>query len=357
MTGALDRTLSDGGDTSGETDDLLEGKALRVHSSALRTFRYVAVGCMMGVALARICATVLRAPFAKTIPGLIVGALCGAVSGFALRIPENVLRDGPALRFASMMGDEIGVRQLCARGVWINLTDREGETAMTHALSGGYECIVETLVEYGAPVNTADRNGRTPLIIMIEKGSSETVKRFVKRGANVNLADRKGNTPLAYATEGGRADIVGRLLGRGASVDLANRKGRTPLMVAAGRADPKIVEALLKRGADPARIDCEGNSSLMHAIGSNRPDIVRKILDHVLDRATRIHLVNLANPEGRTPLMSAAEQTRQEIVKELLRRGADPNYADCEGKKAVDVAIENGHDEIARILEAATKGR
>lgn len=60
-----------------------------------------------------------------------------------------------------------------------------------------------------------------------------------------------------------------------------------------------------------------------------------------------------ANPfdaEGRTPLMLAAEQGREDMVQVLLAGGADPILTDRIGESALIKAAAHGHGAIAALL-------
>ena len=54
---------------------------------------------------------------------------------------------------------------------------------------------------------------------------------------------------------------------------------------------------------------------------------------------------------GETPLSKAVEQGNGEIVKILLRYGADPNIMTEHGNLAIDIARKKGYRQIAEILD------
>lgn len=53
-----------------------------------------------------------------------------------------------------------------------------------------------------------------------------------------------------------------------------------------------------------------------------------------------------------TMLMMASSNGDKEMVRELLRRGADRNVKDSSGKTALDIAREKNHSEVINLLEA-----
>lgn len=57
----------------------------------------------------------------------------------------------------------------------MDLTDKEGLTALSWACLKGHLSVVRCLVERGATTDHADKNGRTPLDLAAFYGDSEVV--------------------------------------------------------------------------------------------------------------------------------------------------------------------------------------
>lgn len=99
------------------------------------------------------------------------------------------------------------------RGVDIQATDKNGVTALHHAVRFRSPAAVRTLIEYGADVNQAcRRNGSTPLHRAVTQtgapgtaGSREEAREIVtlllEAGAEPAIANASGRTPLAYARD------------------------------------------------------------------------------------------------------------------------------------------------------------
>ena len=51
-----------------------------------------------------------------------------------------------------------------------------------------------------------------------------------------------------------------------------------------------------------------------------------------------------------TPLHTAADLGRLDVIKHLLKRGADPLIKDARGKMAVERAAHHGHKEVTEFL-------
>jgi ankyrin repeat protein len=123
-----------------------------------------------------------------------------------------------------------------------------------------------------------------------------------------------GDTALHRAAARGHLRAVTLLLDRGASVNAVDDEGTTPLTAATYRGHKKVVKVLLERGAavDAQEMRYRLNS-LTHAVGRND----------------------------------------KELVKLLLRYGADPLLKAADGRTAVDRAEANGAKEIVALLRKA----
>lgn len=98
----------------------------------------------------------------------------------------------------------------------------------------------------------------------------------------------------------------------------------TPLIDAARKGDIASVRNLLSHGADPNEPAGNNNwTPLLHAIHTHQIGSVATLLDGGAD-------INRAGG-GTTPLMMAAGYGYGDVVRLLLRRGANPRIADGEG--------------------------
>lgn len=62
-------------------------------------------------------------------------------------------------------------------------------------------------------------------------------------------------------------------------------------------------------------------------------------------------IVQEKNPKGYSPLMIASGSGNIEAVKHLLNAGADKSTKNIEGKTAVDIAKDRGHQEVVALLQ------
>lgn len=226
-------------------------------------------------------------------------------------------------------------------------------------------------------LNEEITKGATLLHIAVELNNTALVKKLLDNGANPNcVLGNTGITPLHKAVNAGATAIVDALLGGGANPFLLDNKNITPLMLATnkgytdiaekmasifqtrlialqeafdrkdhetvGRLILPLVEAGTRAQLDSARI--RGDSLTCIALIYNRKDAIEAILSKGVDP-------DIANYNGVTTLHIAAHRGMTEAVPLLLKYGANPAAIDVNNKSPLDLALENGRDEMARDMQ------
>jgi glutaminase len=98
-----------------------------------------------------------------------------------------------ALCWAATQGDLVGIQELLARGVDLNLADYDGRTALHLAASEGQLHVVEALVALKVAVNPVDRWGNTPLDDAKRSGHAHVAEILEAGGARrASAANAKG---------------------------------------------------------------------------------------------------------------------------------------------------------------------
>jgi hypothetical protein len=147
-----------------------------------------------------------------------------------------------------------------------------------------------------------------------EPNPPESIRELLGRKGDVNRPDFAGRVPLMGAKDVAEATA---LLAAGADVRHRDYGGFTPLGAAATRRDVALVNLLLARGADAKTRDMLGLTPLLDASGKS----------------------------GSTAM-----------VKRLLAAGADPNQKANDGKAALTIAQELGHENVVKLFQAAAAG-
>jgi hypothetical protein len=123
---------------------------------------------------------------------------------------------------------------------------------------------------------------------------------------------------------------------------------RSPIFVAAALGKESYCRDLFEAGARVDDRDCNGRTLLTVAAGQNLLETAKRILTIKIEEVNPLNLWDTS-----TPLQAAAAAGHLEMVRLLVQHGADlrtPCLWDG-GKTAVQIARENGHEEIAQELE------
>lgn len=283
-------------------------------------------------------------------------------------------------------------KMLIEKNVDVNQKSKEGGTALMSAIYFVNLPAVKILIEKNADIDFQTENGWTPLLMASRWDNLEIAKFFLEKKVNVNAqihcnngknnCSEKGQTALLFAIENGNLELVNLLLENGADPNLENKEGNPPLFIPLStiylKNSDEIIKTLLEHKANPNFIakDVSKNPLLLLAIKRVPKDIVQMFLDfgaevnsHNNLNETGLYIavgeknldmcsllikygadVNLAK-FGKTPLMAAAHNGSENMVKFLLSNNADKTLKDKSGSTALDYAKLGKHQKIIEILE------
>uniref|UniRef100_A0ABD2WVF3 Uncharacterized protein n=1 Tax=Trichogramma kaykai TaxID=54128 RepID=A0ABD2WVF3_9HYME len=182
--------------------------------------------------------------------------------------------------------------------------------------------------------------GRSPLHIALDNDCTEVFELLLREGANPNFAyDDALFTPLhsICKMEDGDDNLVKMLFEISdekhvqVQVDARNILGETPLHLALEHDNIEIAKLLLQKGADPNSANDEGETAL-HLLCQVKddPDSVEMIFEACHDKYRPVQ-INAENGEGDAPLTLALLNSKPEVAKCLLKRGANQNFANKKG--------------------------
>lgn len=139
------------------------------------------------------------------------------------------------------------------------------------------------------------------------------IKLLVKHGADVNHKTDTDSTPLRAACFDGRLDIVQYLVNHKADVNLPNAYNNTCLMISSYKGHMDVVEYLLQNGAQPNdQANCKA-TALHYASECGHLEICEMLLNFGGD-------VSKKNEYGMSPVITAAERTKEEVVEMFCDR-------------------------------------
>uniref|UniRef100_A0A2C9KYM9 Uncharacterized protein n=1 Tax=Biomphalaria glabrata TaxID=6526 RepID=A0A2C9KYM9_BIOGL len=266
--------------------------------------------------------------------------------------------------------------------------------AVFEACNIGYSHLLQFVLQDGTRLEVRDDNGNSPLMICSAKGFPGIVGKLLRLGADVNAKNSNGDTSLMLATS--REVIELLLQNRRLHLDEQNSTGNTALMSAIETTHLQKVKLLINAGANPKRQVGESPQSssfslagfLINNEGESAFDVSKRMgFGKLLELLYRAKLVNI------NPLQLAAvkndfdscitllkyklcdrEETQNlrpdilcyvlkqiqqrdailssdiEFVRELCRLGMDVNRCQCCAKSLMELVLNIGSYELAKIL-------
>lgn len=284
-------------------------------------------------------------------------------------IDERSPYDGRTpLGAAAAAGDVETIAALGQAGADPDMPSAYGYTPLADAAAAGLIPTLTVLVRAGADLDVHGGPYReTPLMRAAENGHIEAVRLLVEEGASVHARSSYGGTALMRAVQNNYPNIVALLVDAGSDVNVAAEQSGTALMQASR---PDIVTLLVEAGADVNATGGTGQTALIRLVQGGRlfkhsgatsreraavdvPGTVRALLDAGADP-------NATDADGRTALFySAASHSvyghahvaNLELIRLLLRRGADPLHRDDNGETIMELVVRDGQDGALRVLQ------
>lgn len=260
----------------------------------------------------------------------------------------------------------------------------KGYTALHLAVQRAALPVIEMLLAAGANPNQPQATAAawTPLYLACADSPREIAEALIRGKADVNAGAGDGRTPLHRAADNKRIDLIELLLASNADPNKPDSKGWTPTHTAAVSQSPETVAALLKASPDVNRLSRDNTTPLHLALGARGPkDVNLLIAGHLLEAGASVDLpvpsigsplhlaiargspelvaailtrkpkLEVADPEGYTPLQRAVLAESVDIARALLSAGADPNVAwPQDGNRPLHWAVRLGNAALIELL-------
>ncbi|KAK6140445.1 hypothetical protein DH2020_025829 [Rehmannia glutinosa] len=244
-------------------------------------------------------------------------------------------------KLAQQLDDGKGLAQTVA-----DVKDANKRGALHFAAREDQTEVCKYLVEeLKMDVNTKDEDGETPLTHAARQGHTATAKYLVNCGADPSIPSELGTTALHHSAGIGDIELLKFLLTNGVNVDLQSDAG-SPLIWAAGHAQQDSVKVLLEHNANPNAKTEDEITPLLSAVAAGS----LTCLELLIKAGATVNVT----AGGATPLHIAADGGNPEIIKCLLKAGADPDAIDEDGWKPIHVAAARGNKVAVEVLFPVT---
>lgn len=212
------------------------------------------------------------------------------------------------------------------------------DEALVYAAKSGRTNVLTYLLDQGADINGEPYNG-TALFWAVSCEQRETVRWLLEHGADVHqlasFGGEKNINALHVAAWGGHLEPAKMLLQHGAEATYHEpRYGSSPVGWAAHMGHYQLRDYLLEHA--PLSLD--------DAASHGRLERVKELVE------ANSALVNGSDGKG-TPMRHASASGHLATVQYLLDKGADPALPGSDGKTALELAREKGHQAVVDLLQ------
>ncbi|KAL6814616.1 hypothetical protein V8C40DRAFT_107231 [Trichoderma camerunense] len=312
---------------------------------------------------------------------------------------------GNALQVAIVKKEDTIAIELLEKGADVNLGGGFFGNVLQAAISKGSEEIITILIEKRANVNAQGGIFGNALQAAAVRGDAEIAELLLKNGADINAQGGIFGNALQAAVAKGNEKIVTLLLENGADINaqggifgnalqaalVARRENLSltlskngadfnalgdisdvPLLITAAYTQGDIVKTLLENGSaiptilsGTPDVELEGRPVLLWAVRNGYENLVKWLLKRganvnaksgfgkITPSIIRIKAqrgASVYSDSGKTALLCAASQGHEAMVRLLLENGADVTASDNAGRTALSLAASNGHEAVVKLL-------
>ena len=209
--------------------------------------------------------------------------------------------------------------------------------------------------DFSLMINVQDENGNSPLHLAVMQGHIEITKILLKHNASFNLENKEGKTPsqiqdekgnslLHVAVENNHESVVEYLLENNANVNLSNHHNSAPLHISSEHGYVRITELLLSNGAKTDLRDNDGDTPLLGCALGGNVQIAKILLQKDPSAIFSI------NSKKNSVLHYSAKVGNLKMTRFLLSQGASKVLKNSDDKTPEQVALDNNHEEIAKVI-------
>lgn len=169
---------------------------------------------------------------------------------------------------------------------------------------------------------------KTFFSMILKYKAYEQMRVALNKGFDPNHVHDDGEVPLLMAIKKGDLHMIKIITGsRFTNIDYTTKNGLTALMIAMALNKKEIVDYLLKCKIQTTQVDRKGRALLHYAVLSGSTQMVDCALQYDKN-------IDIADHEGNTPLIFAADVNQFSLVEYLIKKNADVELKNRQGYDA-----------------------
>ncbi|XP_021355278.1 serine/threonine-protein phosphatase 6 regulatory ankyrin repeat subunit B-like isoform X2 [Mizuhopecten yessoensis] len=262
-----------------------------------------------------------------------------------MKVPQSVNHRDLELGFlqAAKLGHNDCLECIIATDiVAIETKDGNENTALYLAVQNHHPKALKQLIQAKADVNAIGGGNSRAIHVAAQFGFEECMNILINNGAKINNKNSSGSTPLILASKKNHHTIMQLLIAAGCDVNIQNNEGWSALHYSSHKA--MGVDMLLRAGANPNVVDKDNITPLLMAATEGFDKVVKSLCKANCD-------VNIANASvNKTALHILAYKGHSECINDLVIAGGDINLYDKHKRTPLWYAIKNKRIEVVRLL-------
>tara|TARA_B100000683_G_scaffold166714_1_gene160627 strand:+ start:259 stop:1740 length:1482 start_codon:yes stop_codon:yes gene_type:complete len=178
---------------------------------------------------------------------------------------------------AVCIGDLQTLKTLREQDDYLDVRDKDGWTALLHAISNDQMPVIDWLLEQGADLTKESYHGYTTLMAACRKNNAPIATKAIEAGVPVNAYFYR-KSAFSYAVINRALACMDLLAAHKAQMNLPDGNGQTPMgwAIQQGHFD-LYLHMVQKLGLNPAKNQGPKEQFIISAMQHNRPDIMRQM--------------------------------------------------------------------------------
>ena len=229
----------------------------------------------------------------------------------------------------------------------INIQDNFNNYFIEYVLDTGNIKLIKAVLSKDVLLDIIDTNGTTLLYNTIKLNKIEILKLLIESSNNtigINIIDKKdirGRTPLHYCIIFNNMDAFHLILDNNGDPYIPNKDGLNIFFYCLKYNRNKMLLYLFEKYSKFNIKNNNGENLLQSAISYSNDEIINYLLDN-----TSINLNNQTTEYGTNALHLLTVTNKTELVKKIIKLGADITISDFIGNNLLHYSIEEQNDEL-----------